>query len=153
MLAEVNISGYRELRAELRHADKVLGDAFRLRMKDAGEVIARKVRSQVPAKSGRARSTVRVTAGGNTVHLRAGGGRAPYYGWLEFGGSIGGRRPRSAQALWWPGASHPSAHTGAAKRPKVAQGRYMLPTVKRNRAELIDAAQRAWNDARHLSHL
>ena len=129
----VSVHGVTELRDALRKVDRSLLPELRDQMRVAAESIADDTRSRVRASiknsarsRGKAANSVRIqgslTGGQNIIFIKAGGARVPYFGWLDFGGTLGpvGRR-RNTQM-----------------RPKVrtdgAKGRYIYPA----RAEGID---------------
>ncbi len=107
----------KELRRKLRDA----GDGFSKELGQAGkkaaDVIAAAARSRVPVDSGRAQSSIRATAGrgGKVV---GGGAKAPYYPWLDFGGSVGRKK--------------------AVHREFIATGRYLYPAFTDKRGEVLD---------------
>lgn len=147
VIAEVNVTGLAELRRALRQVDRTILPELREGLKGAVEIVAAEVRSTMPKDTGRAAASVRAVAGGNTIYLVGGKARVPYFGWLEFGGKLPDKRPRTKKALAWGGADHPSAHATGAERPKVREGRYMYPAVKRNTPQIVEAAGDAFDDA------
>lgn len=147
VIAEVNVTGLRELRAALRKVDRSILPELRDGLKDAVEIVAADVRSVMPKDTGAAAASVRAVAGGNTIYLVGGKARVPYFGWLEFGGKLPDKRPNSKRALAWGGADHPSAYAKGANRPKIREGRYMYPAIKRKTPMIVDAAGDAFDSA------
>lgn len=127
----VNITGLRELRAGLRKVDRAVLKDLRIDLKRAADLIAADARRRVPVRTGRARASIRSVAGGNTIYIAGGKKKVPYYGWLDFGGTLGpvGRR-RNTQ-----------------HRPKLSEGRYIYPAISAKNRELIEAADRAFRRA------
>jgi hypothetical protein len=84
-------------------------------------------RRRVPrGPSGAARASLRVVEGVGTAQLIGGSRRAPYYGWLDFGGFAGRSRPGRR----------------GARRPYRRGGRYIFPAlVDRWQATQDDAAR------------
>lgn len=54
----------------------------------AADLIAARARGKVPARTGRARGSVRVDPGQGAARVLAGGSRARYFGWLDYGGRL-----------------------------------------------------------------
>lgn len=146
MIAEVQVTGLRELRSALRQVDRSILPELRDGLKSAVDIIGAEVRATVPKKTGRAAASVRAVASGNTIYLKAGGARVPYYGWLEFGGKLPDKRPRQKKALAAPGFG-PVASAKGATRAKVSEGRYIRPAIRRGTPRLIDAAGDAFDSA------
>jgi hypothetical protein len=152
-IAEVHITGLRELRAALRRVDGSILGELREGLKDAANIVSDDARSQINSRSGKAAASIRAVSGGNTIYIKGGGARVPYYGWLEFGGTLPTKRPSKKKALFWSGASHPSKRARGARRDKVAEGRYIRPTVERNVPRLVEAAADAFDSARQKAGL
>jgi hypothetical protein len=86
------------------------------------------VRRNIPVRSGKARDSVRAVSGGNTVYVAAGSAKAPYYGWLDFGGELKNRGRGRNKTI---------------SRPVIKGGRYIYPGIAMSGTELLDAAARA----------
>lgn len=143
-VAEVSITGYAELRRALARLEPELVPELRGGMKRAADVAAaeaaRRLTSAVsgngarkrPARSrGRAAASVRAVSSGNTIYLKAGGARVPYYGWLDFGGDLkpqGRRRNRQS-------------------RPFLKKGRFLYPAIAAKSGEAIRLAEHAFDNA------
>lgn len=124
----VYVTNLREVRAYLRKLHPDLLPVLRNELKTAvTTTVVPSAKSRVPTRSGAAAGSIRATSGGNTVYLVAGNAKAPYYGWLDFGGTLRpvGRR-RNTQY-----------------RPKVTQGRYLYPAIAEASRPLVEAAGRA----------
>lgn len=134
-IAVENLAAFRR---GLKNIDAELPRMLRREMKAVGERIASDARNQVPVVTGKARKSVTAGTSGATAFLRAGGSRAPYYAWLDFGGGIPNKRNRRGKP---PRVS----------RPFEREGRWLFPTVKRNRRRIIqestDAFERVANKA------
>lgn len=146
VVAEVNVTGLRELRSALRKVDKSLLPELRDELKGAVEIVAADVRSSMPKDTGRAAASVRAVARGNTIYLVGGKARVPYYGWLEFGGKLPDKRPRTKKALAGNGFG-PVAKAKGAVRDKVREGRYMYPAIRRKTPQIVEAAGDAFDNA------
>lgn len=81
----------------------------------------------MPEDTGAAKRSVKASTSGNWAQVRAGGPKAPYYGWLDFGGTLrptGGRR-------------------NTIRRTVYSDGRYIFPAIQRNRPRIVAASKRA----------
>lgn len=133
----VSVEGLAELRKALGDiGGRPLQKNFRKRMVKVGEtVLVPSIQAKMPVKTGRARSTVKAGASGNTAYVQEGSPAVPYPKWLDFGGVL---KPT--------GGRH-----NTITRPKVQGGRYLHPTVREKRPAITDAAADAFNDtAREL---
>lgn len=149
-MLSIHIDGIEDVVASLRTMDRGLPREMAREMGFEAQTVVGKIKRSIPSNSGRAaasvRTTQRATRSGVSVHVKGGGARVPYFGWLEFGGKLPDKRPNRKKALagggWGPFASS----TGA-NRTKVPDGRYVRPTIHRHRDELeramVDAVDRA----------
>jgi len=145
--AEINVTGLRELRSALRKIDKSLLPELRDEMKGAVDHVVNDVKAHIRRKTGRAAASVRSTASGNTFYLKAGGARVPYYGWLDFGGRLPDKRVSGRNAMDGGALQHPVKKVRGANRPKVREGRYVYPAIRRQTPKIIDAAGDAVDNA------
>lgn len=88
----VRVEGLSEFRRALRKLDTGLPKGLRLAMNDAVGVVVDYARAEVPRRSGRAAKSIRAKSTGTAARASAGGNRAPYFPWLDFGGRTGPRR-------------------------------------------------------------
>lgn len=112
---KVDIQGLTEVNKALRRMDADLPKAMRMALNDAADLIVSEARPRVAKRSGRARGTMRTQSTRTEARVTAGGSRAPYYPWLDFGGRVG--RARSVS------------------RPVLSRGRYIYDAYFRNRDE------------------
>lgn len=87
----IKITGLREFTRGLRSMDRDLPKALRIAFNDAAQIIVDDARPRVPARSGRARGSVKARSTRTAARVVGGGNRAPYYPWLDFGGRVGPR--------------------------------------------------------------
>jgi hypothetical protein len=115
----VRITGLRELNAALKRVDTELPKGVRLGLNAGVEKLAGYIRPQIPSLTGHARQSVKPGSTRTAARLRVGGKRAGYYPWLDFGGEgrIKGR---------------------PAKREFIKEGRYVYPTLRKRKPELIE---------------
>jgi len=133
--AGVYVSNLAEVRKYLRKIHPDLVPVLREDLKSA--IITNTLPAiirRVPTKSNRARFTVKARAGGNTLYVLAGGksSAAPYFGWLDFGGSLKNRGPGRNQTII---------------RPIIQRGRYVYPGILETQNRLVEAAGRAVDKA------
>ncbi len=130
----IRIDGLDEFTSSVRTLGRDVPALVRLSLDDATDLVVGPARRKVPTMTGRAARSVRAEpATGTTAAVVGGGGRAPYYPWLDFGGRVGRRESVS--------------------RPFRTEGRYIIPTAqeaaKAGRFEdvmaaaLVDVAARA----------
>jgi len=89
---------------------------------------------KIPKRSGYAQFTLKARSGGNTLYVLAGGNSsvAPYFGWLDFGGSLKNRGPGRNQTI---------------VRPIIKRGRYVYPGILETQNQLVEAAGKAVDKA------
>lgn len=129
---EIRVDGLADLRRALRKVEQ-LDDLAVLRdgLKRAADIVAQDARSRVPTRTGRARGSIRATAGGNKAYVVGGKARVPYYGFLDFGS----RTPRSGQ----PRSVGPWANSGSGPD----KGRFIYPALDAKERQVVDAVQDA----------
>lgn len=88
----VTVTGLRDFRNRLRAADRDLVKGLRLAMNEASQLVVDQARPTMPSRTGRMRRSVRVASTQTSSRVRAGGNRAPYYPWVEYGGRTGRNR-------------------------------------------------------------
>lgn len=88
----IRIAGLREFSRDLKRLDADLPKALRLALNEAAKLVVDDAQPKVPSRSGRARKSMRAASTRTAVRVRAGGKRAPYYPWLDFGGRVGRRQ-------------------------------------------------------------
>ena len=114
--AEVKTSGLREVRASLEAGERLAGRAMDEALDEVVTLIATGAKRLVPRRSGRAAGSIRPgPARGGKAEV-VGGAGVPYYGWLDFGGTVG--------------------IGGGSRRPYLADGRYIRATYMDRRATI-----------------
>ena len=126
----------RQVRDAMRAAAAGSQKALQVRFKSVASMVASAIAGEVPKLTGTAAGTVRARATTTGASIIAGGPKAPYYPWLDFGGTTGrGHEP-----------GHPG--TGAIKnRTFITEGRYMFPIVANMADIILNAAEQAESDA------
>ncbi len=103
----IRIDGLREFQRSLRKLDREAPKALRIAMNQAAQLIVDEAASRVPRRSGAARGSIKVKSTRTAVRVAAGGERAPYFPWLDYGGRVGRRK--------------------ATRRAFLKEGRYLYP--------------------------
>lgn len=104
----IRIEGLAQFSRNLRKLDSDLPKALRVAMNEAADLVVTDARALVPKRSGKAAKSIRAASTRTAVRVKAGGTRAPYYSWLDFGGRVGRKK--------------------ATRRPFLKEGRYLYPT-------------------------
>lgn len=124
----IQVKGLKELRSTLRGIDKELGPELRKGLNEVAEIVLDTARPLVPTRTGKARASLKAGSTEKAVQIKAGGAKVGYWGWLDFGGSVGkGRKGGGKKAPTAP---------GSVKRPFIMGGRYIYPTMARKRDEI-----------------
>lgn len=115
----IKVTGLKEFQRAIKEVDRELPKSLRKAFNDVAGVVADDVRRLVPVDSGAARASVRAASTQSAAAIKAGGRKAPYYPWLDFGGKVGVNR--------------------SVRRPFIPGGRYLYPSIKRNRGVMLEA--------------
>lgn len=129
--AVVRVVGIPDLQKALRQLDKSLPRELAEGLQVAAEIVAAQARPKVPYVSGDAVASIKTRKQQRAAALAVGGSKAPYFPWLDFGGSTGrGHVPKRAGS-------------GAIKREwlgkPVGDGRYIYPSLREKRHEVVEA--------------
>jgi len=116
---KVEITGGRELRKALKQIDTELGKELRTGFKGIAQAIVDKVTPHVPRLTGNAAGSYKARGGQRGAAIAFGGPKAEYAPWLEFGGKVGKKN--------------------SVERPFIKEGRWLYPTIKSEREQLIEA--------------
>ena len=134
MGAAIEVRGLREVQSALRKVDKELPKQLRTEFKAIAEDVVTGIQQKVPRLTGHAAASVRPRASQRGAAVALGGNAAPYFPWLDFGGTTGkGHRPGVAGS-------------GSVKRDwmgRPGNGRYVYPTIAEKRADIEQAAEDA----------
>lgn len=115
----ITVTGLKEFQKGLKQVDKDLPKELRKGFNEVADLVVADVRKRVPVRSGKARLSVRSASTQTAAQIKAGGRKAPYYPWLDFGGRVGPNK--------------------SVKRPFRQGGRYLYPAIKQNRDEMLEA--------------
>lgn len=124
MIEKVGVKGLNEFSRALKKLDSDLPKGLRIAMNGAADHLIGATRPQIPRRTGSAAASLKAKSTRTAVRIGVGGRIAPYYPWLDFGGEgrAKGRPP---------------------KRTFIKEGRYLYPTLRRDR----DAFQKIMQDA------
>lgn len=129
----VEVTGLAEFRKQLKQMDAGLPKLIRVALNKASELVISFARPKVPRRSGRAQASLKVRSNQKEARIAAGGQRAPYYPWLDFGGKVG--RHKSVD------------------RPFYTEGRYIYPGLRANRDEITETMSMALTELARSSGL
>lgn len=128
MGAAVEVRGVRELRSAMRRMDNEMPGKLKQGMMEIATVVVAGIQSKAPRRSGDAADSVRPRASQTGAAIAFGGQAAPYFPWLDFGGTTGkGHRPGVA----WSG----SIKREWLGNPK-GMGRFVYPTIEEKGPEI-----------------
>ena len=136
MTEAIKIEGLKEFTRDLKRIDSDLPKLVRLANNAAANLVVDDARPRVPSMSGKAGRSIKAASTRTKSRVSGGGGRAPYYPWLDFGGKVGRR--------------------GSVKRAYKPKGRYIYRAYFQARdsgefleimtKELVDVARQAGID-------
>lgn len=115
----IRVHGLNEFRRQLRELDRGLPKSLRIAFNAAADNTVEAARKQVPKKTGRAAASLRTKSTQKYARAAGGTARAPYYGFLDFGGTVGRKS-----------AGKPD---GNVHRPFFKDGRYLYQAYFRRR--------------------
>lgn len=118
MARSIQVRGLKEVRKALRDVDKTLGPELRKGLNEVADIVLDSARPLVPTRSGKARASLKAGSSETAVQIKAGGSKAPYWAWLDFGGRTGRNK--------------------SVRRPFVMGGRYIYPTLRKRRDDIED---------------
>lgn len=95
----IKIEGLAKLNRSLRKISKDAPKELRLVGNYAADVVVDDAKPEVPTLTGRAQGTVKAASTRTAAQVKAGGAKAPYYPWLDFGGRVGPNRKTYRQFI------------------------------------------------------
>jgi hypothetical protein len=123
LIEPIPIEGLRDLVRQLRRVDADLPKAMRLAANEAAQVVVDEAQRHVPRRSGKAAKSIKARSTRTAARVDSGGNRAPYMPWLDYGGAVG--------------------KNDSAKRPFIADGRYVYPAFRSKRQQVEDTYRAA----------
>lgn len=124
---QISVDGLDEFLKGLDRLQSDLPKAMRTALAGVAELVAVDARKRVKVRTGRARSSVLANVTDTNATVTGGSARAPYYPWLDFGGTVG--------------------RNHSIRRPYIKTGRYIGPAYTAQRARIDDALAAALVDA------
>ena len=85
----IRVDGLTNLQKQLKAAENASPTMLRLALNDVSQVIVNVAKPRVPVRTGAAAGSLRAASTATKARVSAGGTRAPYYPWLDFGGAVG----------------------------------------------------------------
>lgn len=126
LMQPIRVTGLREVQKALKELDGQSQKELRLALNDAAQIIVNVAQRKVPTVTGAARASIRATSGQREARVSAGGRKAPYLPWLDYGGSTG--RDRSV------------------KRPFLRGGRYIYPAYEEQHTNVMRLLEKRITD-------
>lgn len=133
----VHVTGLIELQRALKQMDGESQKQLRLVLNSVAATVAQGAARRVPSRTGRARASLREQSSQREARVVGGSKKAPYYGWLDFGGTVGKGRVAGGAKKKAGGAT--GGHEGSVKRPFIKTGRYIYPAYAANRESIVKA--------------
>lgn len=121
--AKIAVEGLAEVNRGLRKLSSDAPKQLRLSLNEIADFLVGKIQPDIPRRTGAAAKSLKAKSTRTSARIGVGGKRAPYYPWLDFGGRTGRNR--------------------SVKRPFLKEGRYVYPTLRRERPEIEDKLQTA----------
>jgi len=115
----IRIEGLKEFRAGLKRMDKGLPKGIRVALNSVVDIVVDDARPRIPRRTGRAAASLKSQSTQSAARIKAGGNRAPYFPWLDFGGRTG--------------------RDGSVVRPFFKKGRYVWLSFADKRTEVTHA--------------
>lgn len=105
----IKVVGLNEFRRGLKGIDAGLHKTMRVTLNEVAEEFVGWVRPKIPRKTGAAAASLKAQSTQSQARIAAGGPKAPYYPWIDFGGRVGPKK--------------------SVVRPYIPDGRYIFPTL------------------------
>lgn len=103
--------------------DSQLPKGVRLALNTVADVLIDAVRPKIPRKTGAAAASLKASSSQTQARISAGGRKAPYYPFLDFGGRVGRKK--------------------ATRRQYIPGGRYIYPTLAEKQDDIQAAMFKA----------
>lgn len=123
---KVEVKGIKDLSKALRKIDSEAPKGLRVALNGSADFLIGEARTLIPRRTGRAAGSLKAKSTRTEVRISVGGSRARYYPWLDFGGRTGRKR--------------------SVVRPFIKEGRYLYPTLRKNRARFTTLLESSLND-------
>ncbi len=114
--AKIQITGLSQMSRALKKVNADAPKGLRLALNGIADFFIGKVTPLIPRRTGAAAKSLKARSTRTSARIAAGGNKARYYPWLDFGGRVGKNR--------------------SVERPFYSEGRYIDPTLRRERPEI-----------------
>lgn len=132
LIEPIKIAGLREFTKAAKAADETTGPMIKGVLNDGINLVLDHARPRVPSKTGVARGSMKAKSTAREARIVAGGTKAPYYPWLDYGGRVGRGRT--------------GPNTGSVNRPFYGGGRYLYPAYSAVRADVLRVMEKGLKD-------
>lgn len=143
-VAPIKIVGLRDFQKALKDLDGESQKQLRVVLNTVSDTVAQGAARRVPVRTGRARASLRAQSSQREAKVIGGSKKAPYYGWLDFGGTVG--KGRVSGGFKKRAGGETGGHAGSVKRRFLNSGRYMYPALDANRDSINKALQKSLED-------
>lgn len=126
MEAKISVTGLAEFNRGLRQLDSEAPKALRVALNEAADTLIQATTPLIPRRSGAAAGSLKAKSTRTSARVSVGGRQAPYYPWLDFGGSTGPRK--------------------SVVRPFYKKGRYLYVTLEKVRPQIEEVLRRKITD-------
>jgi hypothetical protein len=134
---KVEVGGLAQLSKGLRGIDADGPKELRLALNSAAQLLVDTAKPKVPSVTGAARRSMVARSTRTSARVSVGGRRAPYYPWLDFGGTVGrGRKAAVAVGRGRRRTASQQASAGSVRRQFIREGRYIYPTLRQIRPRI-----------------
>lgn len=141
---KIGIEGLTEFNRGLRKLDKDAPKGLKVALDQAANLLVNRTRPLVPQRTGAAAKSLKAKSTRTSARVSAGGPKARYYAWLDFGGTVGkGRKAAVATGRGRRRTAGQQAQGGSVRRPYYKEGRYIYPTLRKIRPEIEATLQQA----------
>jgi hypothetical protein len=137
---EWDMSEVRDLADDLGDAGARVTERSQVVMEKTGHDVVSDAQALCPVRTGNLKNSIGVDFGNLSFEVKA---SASYAAIVEYGSAPHTIRPRTKQALFWPGATHPVKqvqHPGTAPQP------FLIPAFDRNLPAAYQAFERVAAD-------
>ena len=117
----IHVAGLRDFQSALKQMDGESQKQLRVVLNQASDIVVTYATPKVPARSGRARKSLRAQSSQREAKVMGGSKKVPYYPWLDFGGRVGKKK---------------DVH-----RPFLKRGRYIYAAYSHQYPEVMEALQ------------
>lgn len=114
----IKIEGLKEFQKQLRTIEDGLQKQLRVALNQGADIIVDAATKRMPRRTGAAIASIKAQSSQREARVIGGSKKAPYVGWLEFGGKVG--RDKKT------------------KRPFIKGGRYVFPAFGAHRDEVLE---------------